>query len=49
MKDTKHKNICISMNLESLKQLKDIAERTGKSKSKIIRDAIQKEYEGIRK
>ena len=47
--DVKHKNICISMDPESLKQLRDIAEHTGKSKSRIVRDAIQKEFKEIRK
>ena len=46
-KELKHKNICVSMNAESLKQLIDIAEHTGKSKSRIVRDAIQKEYKGL--
>lgn len=46
-KEIKHKNICVSMDAESLKQLHDIAEHTGKSKSRIVRDAIQKEYKGL--
>ena len=49
IKEIKHKNICVSMDAESLKQLRDIAEHTGKSKSRIVRDAIQKEYKEIRK
>jgi len=37
------------MTPESIKQLKTIHEYTGKSKSRIVRDAIKKEYKGIRK
>ena len=48
-KEIKHKNICVSMDAESLKQLHDIAEHTGKSKSRIVRDAIKKEHKEIRK
>jgi|TARA_R100001163_G_scaffold61400_1_gene51359 predicted DNA-binding protein len=47
--EVKHKNICISMNPESLQQLKEIHDKTGKSKSRIVRDAIKKEYKEIRK
>ena len=48
-KEIKHKNICLSMSEESLEQLRDIAEYTGKSKSRIVRDAIKKEHKEIRK
>lgn len=48
-KEIKHKNICLSMDDRSLKQLQDIAEYTGKSKSRIVRDAIEKEHREIRK
>jgi predicted DNA-binding protein len=48
-KEIKHKNICISMNPESLQQLKEIHDKTGKSKSRIVRDAIKKEHKEIRK
>jgi predicted DNA-binding protein len=37
------------MNPESLKQLEEIHDKTGKSKSRIVRDAIKKEYKEIRK
>jgi len=34
-------NICVSMTEEALSDLKEIEERTGKSKSKIVREAIR--------
>jgi len=37
------------MTPESMQQLKEIHNRTGKSKSRIVRDAIKKEYKGIDK
>jgi len=37
------------MNPESLQQLKEIHDKTGKSKSRIIRDAIKREHREIRK
>jgi len=45
----KTKNICVSMTPDSMKQLKELHDRTGKSKSRIVRDAIKKEYKGISK
>lgn len=47
--EVKHKNICVSMTPESMQQLKEIHDRTGKSKSRIVRDAIKKEYKEIAK
>jgi predicted DNA-binding protein len=35
------KNICLSMTAESLDQLKKLENKTGKSKSRIVRDAIR--------
>ena len=40
----KHKAICISMNQHSINQLAEIQCKTGKSKSRIVRDAIEREY-----
>jgi predicted DNA-binding protein len=37
------------MTPESMQQLKEIHNRTGKSKSRIVRDAIKKEYKEIRR
>ena len=48
IKEIRHKNICVSMDAESLKQLRDIAEHTGKSKSRIVRDAIKREHKEIK-
>ena len=49
IKEIKHKNICVSMDAERLQQLRDIAEHTGKSKSRIVRDAIKREHKEITK
>jgi len=49
IKEIRHKNICVSMDPESLKQLRDIAEHAGKSKSRVVRDAIKREHKEIKK
>jgi len=36
------------MTPDSMKQLKELHDRTGKSKSRIVRDAIKKEHKGIK-
>jgi predicted DNA-binding protein len=36
-----NKNVCLSMTEESINQLKKLETRTGKSKSRIVRDAIK--------
>lgn len=36
-----NKNICLSMTVESLVQLKTLEAKTGKSRSRIVRDAIR--------
>lgn len=36
-----HKNICLSMTEESILHLKKLESKTGKSKSRIVRDAIK--------
>lgn len=46
--DLKSKAVCISMNERSIKQLNEIHKKTGKSKSKIVRDAINKEHKEIK-
>lgn len=35
------RNICLSMTEEALEHLKELEARTGKSKSRIVRDAIK--------
>ncbi|MFZ9078823.1 MAG: ribbon-helix-helix protein, CopG family [Alphaproteobacteria bacterium] len=45
----KHKAVCISMTAKSIDQLKELQDKTGKSKSKIVRDAINKEHQEISK
>lgn len=43
----KNKAVCLSMTQKSIEQLKEIHEKTGKSKSRIVRDAIEKEHRKI--
>lgn len=45
----KHKAICISMNQKAIKQLDELHNKTGKSKSRIVRDAIDKEHKETNK
>lgn len=45
----KHKAICISMNQKAIKQLDELHNKTGKSKSRIVRDAIDKEHKEANK
>jgi len=44
----KNKAVCLSMTQKSIQQLKEIHEKTGKSKSRIVRDAIEKEHKEIK-
>ena len=39
------KPVCITLSEEAIDQLEILKRKTGKSKSKIIRDSIRKEYE----
>ena len=42
--DLKSKAVCISLNQKTIWQIKSIQKETGKSKSKIVRDAVDKEF-----
>ena len=39
------KPVCITLSAEAIDQLEILKRKTGRSKSKIVRDSIRKEYE----
>jgi len=44
-----NRNICISMTEKSIEELKKLEEKTGKSKSRIVRDALSMALKESRK